>query len=191
MVEPVSDEVNSPGRYREDLIIVFHLEVKLLLQVKTNIRQQLVERGLVRRQDHQIIGIAEIVSNPLNFLEPVIESRQVEIGKILAEIVPDRQAWGAVDDLFQEPKQVLILELTAKLPLQDPVTDGGVKFPDIELEAILGASLITECALHRLDGAMNPFSLDAAIGVRGKEGHEDPLQDIHGRVMDNPVREKG
>lgn len=62
-----------------------------------------MKRWLVGSQDHQVVGIPEIISNAFLLFKPVIETGQVKIREILAQIVTDRQAGRTIDDLLQKP----------------------------------------------------------------------------------------
>ncbi len=104
MVKSVADEVDAPGRLnRIYLIISFYLEPEPGLHIFADVRQQLVERRLVRGQDHQVVSVPEIIPDTFNLLDPMVESGEIEVGEILTEVISDRQARGAVDDLIQEP----------------------------------------------------------------------------------------
>lgn len=70
-------------------------------------------------KDHQVIGVTEIKTDPFFFLDPVIKIGQVEIGKVLAEIVANRQPGSAINDLVEQPKQVIVFELPPEQLLQD------------------------------------------------------------------------
>lgn len=85
----------------------------------------------VRRQYHDIIGIPEIIPDAFHFLDPVIEVGQVKIGEILAEVVADWQTWSRVDDLVQEPQQILILKFPPEQALEDLVGNCGIKLADV------------------------------------------------------------
>lgn len=66
----------------------------------------------------------------------MIEIRQIEVSQVLTQVVPDRQAWGTVDDLIQEPEKILILELPSEQCLQNIVIDARIKFLYIEFQAV-------------------------------------------------------
>lgn len=148
-----------------------------------------MKTGLVGRQNHQVVCVAEIVFYALLLLEPMIEARQVEIGKILAEIIPDRNTGHAVDNLVQEREQPIIFQLPQKLGLEDIMPDGRIELPDVQFQAIHRSCLIPECSLHCFEGTMDAPSFYAGIGVGCKLSHENRLQDVHNGMVRDPVGE--
>lgn len=103
MEEPVSYEVDAAGRDGKDLIVRFQLQAKVCLEIFPDLPKKPVKRWLIRRQKDHIVQVPEIVPDFLFLLQPVIEVRQVKIGEVLREIVADRKARRAVDDLLEEP----------------------------------------------------------------------------------------
>lgn len=101
MSEDVTNEVYATICDRKNLVVAFDFKLQSLPEIFPDIREKLVETFFVRCEEYQIIGISEIISYPLDLFEPVIETGQVEISQILAEIVPDRKAVRAFDDLIQ------------------------------------------------------------------------------------------
>lgn len=101
--EPVTQEVNASGCYREHLKVLFNSEVQPSFQIVGNFRKKGMEVQFILMQDYQVIGISKIKTDPFDFFQPVVKKGQVEIGKILAEVVPDRQAISGIDDLVEQP----------------------------------------------------------------------------------------
>lgn len=147
MKESVADEINAPSCDGENLVISFDPEFELIAEVSSDLRQQLVQGCLVRRQDHQVIGVSEIIADAFLLLDPMVKTGQVEIREILAQVVPDRNARSTIDDLLEQPEQGFVFELPAKKALQNGVINGGIEFRDIQFQAVLSARLIPQCPL--------------------------------------------
>lgn len=108
---------------REYLIVSFHLQLQVYGEVSVDLPAYIMQVGFITREDHHVIGIAEIILYTDSFLEPMIEITQVEISEILAEVIADRDAWRTVDDLVKEPKQIRVFNLPPERRLQDIMID--------------------------------------------------------------------
>ena len=117
----------------------------------------------------------------------VIQAGQVEVSQVLAEVVPDRQTRRAVDDLFQQPKQGFVLELPAQETFEDSVIDRRVEFDDIQLQTILCSCLVPERPFQVPEASMDAFPLDTGISVRGEHSRENGFQNIHHRMVSDPI----
>lgn len=53
-----------------------------------------------------------------DFVYPVHEVGEAQIGEVLTEVVPDRQTWSGVYDLVEEPKSTLALDNSTNEPFQ-------------------------------------------------------------------------
>lgn len=147
-----------------------------------------METVFVWSKEDQIISISEVIPYPLDLFEPMIETGQVKVGEVLGEVVSDGKAICTVDNLFQEPEQVLILELPSQHPLQDGVIHRRIELRDIELKAVPGARFIPESLPDRLERPMDALSFDAGVSVSCEHRHEYWLQVIHYGMVDDPVR---
>lgn len=101
-------KVHAAGFHGEDLVVRLQLQFELRPEILPDIGQQLVKAGLVGGEEDAVIQIPGIRPDLFCLFDPVIETGQEEIGEVLAEVVPDRQAVRAVDDLIQEPEQATI-----------------------------------------------------------------------------------
>lgn len=133
MASHIAQEVNAAGIDGEYLVVIFDLEFQPAAQVLPDLSKDGVKAWLVWRQDHQIIRIPEVIFYSHDLLKVVIQSGEVEISEILAEVVADREADGAVDYFVQEIQQPIILDLAPQQLLQDLMIDRRIEFPDIEL----------------------------------------------------------
>lgn len=133
MASYIAQKVNAAGIDGEYLVVIFDLEFQPAAQVLSYLSKDGVEAWLVWRQDHQIIRIPEVIFHSQDLLDVVIEAGEVEIREILAEVVADRQADGAVDYFVQKIQQPVILDLAPQQLLQDLMVDGRIELPDIEL----------------------------------------------------------
>lgn len=61
-----------------------------------------MQRCLIRRQDHQVVGVPDIIPDTLDLFDPVVEIREVKIRKVLRQIVTDGKPGCAIDDLVEE-----------------------------------------------------------------------------------------
>lgn len=106
MSENIAQKINSPGIDREHLVIMFNNKLQIVLQVNSHVCKQLVQVWLAVRKYNHIISIAEIVLYALLFLDPVIEIGKVEICEVLAQVVPDGEAIGTVNNSIEEPEEI-------------------------------------------------------------------------------------
>ena len=83
MIENVSEEVDAARRDRENLVITFYFELEIHPEKFADLGEKLVQRCLIGRQDHEVVGISEVISDALFFFNPVVEPSQIEIGEIL------------------------------------------------------------------------------------------------------------
>lgn len=58
----------------------------------------------------------------------MVKVGQVEIGKVLAEVISDRYTVSTVNDIVQQPEQVSILKLFPQELLQDCMINGRIEF---------------------------------------------------------------
>lgn len=75
VAENVAEEIDPAGPDREYLVIAFNLELQPAAQILPYLGQQGVERRLVWCQDHQVVGVAEVIADQFDLFEPMIESR--------------------------------------------------------------------------------------------------------------------
>lgn len=90
MEEDVAEEIDAARPDGKNLIVILDLELQLAAQVFPEVGQKSVERRLVRRQDHQIVGVSEVIPDALDLFQPMVESGQEEIREVLAQVVADR-----------------------------------------------------------------------------------------------------
>lgn len=83
MIEPVANEVNATYSNREHLVVLFNSEVQISFQVIGNFRKKGMEVGFVVMQDHQVIGITEIMADLFYLFDPVVKVSQVKVCKVL------------------------------------------------------------------------------------------------------------
>ena len=136
--EDISNEINAPIVNRKYLVVAFDLQLQILGHVDPDIRQQLVEIFFTVGEDHQVISIPEVILYCFVLLHPVIEVGQIKISEVLTQVVPNWKAFGAVDDLIQEPKKILVLYLSPEKDFQNIMVDVGIEFFNIKLQAVLG-----------------------------------------------------
>lgn len=74
MEELITNEIDAAAGNREHLVVPFYPKPQIGIQVFSYVREQLVERRFIRCQDHQVVGIPEIVPDALYLFQPVIES---------------------------------------------------------------------------------------------------------------------
>jgi hypothetical protein len=67
------------------------------------------------------------------------------------------------------------------------MADRRVEFTDIKLETELRPAHVPESALYRNCGAMDSASDNAGISIGREHPHENWLQDVHYRVVGDPV----
>lgn len=136
-LEDETDEIQTPRLNRE------HLPVRLDLQLV--IRFQLGEAGFPHvvtllcgvGQKHNVIAVSEITVR-LQFLRhPPVETCQIDVAEILAGIVTDGDASGAVDDVVHKPERVGAFDLAPDLLLQDGVIHVRIILGDVELQCVL------------------------------------------------------
>ena len=58
-----------------------------------------------------VIRVSDIMPYIYNLLYLVIQIGEIKIRKILAKIVPDRNAGSGINDLIQQHKQAIVLDL--------------------------------------------------------------------------------
>src|SRR4051812_4824367 len=75
----ISYKVNAPACHREHLVVIFHLQLQIFVQVRLYSSQQSMKEFLALVQDHQVISIPEIIWSFPFFLYPVIERSEVII----------------------------------------------------------------------------------------------------------------
>ena len=80
MVEPVADEVNATGIYREHLVVLFNSEFQISFQVSGYFFKKGMEVCFVMVKYHQIISVPEVITDLFNFFQPMVEVSKVEIG---------------------------------------------------------------------------------------------------------------
>lgn len=67
----------------------------------------------IGRKNHQVVGVPEIIPDTFNLFDPMIKISEIEVRKVLAKVVANGETRCAVDDLVQQPEQVLVLEFSA------------------------------------------------------------------------------
>ena len=109
----------------------------------------------------------------------------VEVGKhqvceVLAQIVADRHAVGAVDDRIEQGERILAFDFAADDGFQYVVVYRRVELPDVDFEAISGVFPV-------FDSPLDIPPLDAAIRVFREDRNPYRFEDIHDRMMQNAV----
>ena len=117
----------------------------------------------------------------------MIKAAQVEVRKVLAEVVTDGKTISTVDDLIQQIQKLNFLKLPAKHCLQHIMVNGWIKLFNIKLQAILGVILVTKSSDNFSGCGVDPAILYAAVSICCKIGHEYRLQYIHDGMMHDPV----
>ena len=114
----------------------------------------------------------------------------VEVGKhqvceVLAQIVADRHAVGAVDDRIEQGERILAFDFAADDGFQYVVVYRRVELPDVDFEAISGVFPVFDSPLDIPHRSMNAAPLDAAIRVFREDRNPYRFEDI--RMMQNAV----
>lgn len=86
---------------REYLLIPFQGEFQAA-QILLDFGKQSVEFLFRGCEEYHIVGISEIVPHPLLLLDPMVEVGEHQVCEVLAQIVADRHAVGAVDDRIEQ-----------------------------------------------------------------------------------------
>lgn len=84
MAKDVADEIQATGPYREDLVVFLYVEFESEEQVFFDVGPELMERWFILGEGDNVIGISEIIRDAFHFFQPMIETRQIIIGEILA-----------------------------------------------------------------------------------------------------------
>ena len=136
----------------------------------------------------------------------MVERVEVDVGEELAGLVADGDAspsfaWGeqvvagkpvpnfflsvtVVDDLADQPKHVLVLDLAGQQSLEDFVVHRGKEFLDVGLEDI------TETAGELLAAAysgVRALALAAGVGIGNEGSLVNRLQHVDQGVVDDPI----
>lgn len=72
-------------------------------------------------EDHQVISVTEIKTDPFYLFQPMVKISQIEVCKVLAKVVADWQTFSAIDDFIKQPQQISIFEFPAQKQLKDGV----------------------------------------------------------------------
>ena len=173
--------------YREYLVVAFHRQQEFLAQVAFHLTEQIVKILLVPVQEHNIVSIAKIILDPQYLFDPMVEISQIQVCKILRQVVPDWYAVRAVNDFVQQPKQSLVLDFPADDLFQAFVVDIRVELLDVEFQAVPCSLLVFESIIDALHTTVYSSTLYATECVSRKGGNPYRLQHIHYGVMNNAV----
>ena len=128
MIKAITDKVDAAGGHREYLVVSLYLQFQMLPEIFPDIDKEGMQGSFIRAQDDQVIAVSEIITDPPLLLQPTIQSSEIKIRKILAEVIAYRKAICAVDNLIEQPKKSLILKFSTKESLQDGVIYRWVEF---------------------------------------------------------------
>lgn len=92
MEKHITQIINSAGIDRENLVIVFDLQLQRR-EVFPDVMQQGMKFFFRWRKNDNIIGIPPIIPDPLLLLQPMVKVSKKQVRKILGKIVAD---WNAV-----------------------------------------------------------------------------------------------
>lgn len=144
MVEHEPDEIEAAPVLvrpvlgnRKYLLVAFQRQFQgreILLDVGQQDVQFLFRGG----EKYHVIGISEIVPHPLLLLDPMVEVGKHQVCEVLAQIVADRHAVGAVDDRIEQGERILAFDFAADDGFQYVVVYRRVELPDVDFEAISG-----------------------------------------------------
>lgn len=171
---------------RKYLLVAFQRQFQgreILLDVGQQDVQFLFRGG----EKYHVIGISEIVPHPLLLLDPMVEVGKHQVCEVLAQIVADRHAVGAVDDRIEQGERILAFDFAADDGFQYVVVYRRVELPDVDFEAISGVFPVFDSPLDIPHRSMNAAPLDAAIRVFREDRNPYRFEDIHDRMMQNAV----
>ena len=103
VIEPVSDEIQAAGINRENLPIAFDYQAEIIFHILIDFQAKRMKLRFIPGEDDHIIAVTKVIFYLQFLFKPVIKISQIEVGKILAQVISNRNTWGAIDDFVQEP----------------------------------------------------------------------------------------
>ena len=142
MIEPISDEIQAAGINRENLPITFDYQVKIFFHILIDFQSKRVKLCFIPGKDDHIIAVTKVIFYLQFLFKPVIKISQIEVGKILAQVITNRQTGGTFNYLIQEPENILVFDFSPEKLFENIVVYVWIELTDVKLETIFCAGII-------------------------------------------------
>jgi len=106
----VTHKIDAPAFDGVNLIVTFHVDCPLAVEIVVYENQVPGERRFVRRQQNDVVRIAIVIPDFELLFYEVVEFRKIEVCEKLAQIVADRNPGGGADNLVEQPKQLGVFD---------------------------------------------------------------------------------
>ncbi len=118
----------------------------------------------------------------------IVQETQIIVSEPLAQIVSYRAIFSSrvgEDHIIQQRHESLVLDDPVQLLRQDLLVDARIKLPDVTFQAVFVLPDILGCFQACLQ---RPSALDTCVCVLDEQVYEYRFQDVHYRVLHDPVR---
>ena len=113
VVGDIAHKVDSPALHREYLVIAFHRQFALRVQIVVYEHADTVQSGFVASKHHYVVGITVIIPHPGHFFYEVVKFRQIEVSEVLGNIVAYGNTRSTGNNAVKQPKHCRVLDFTA------------------------------------------------------------------------------
>lgn len=147
-----------------------------------------MQECFVSVEKYHIIGIPEVIFHPDLLFDLMVEICEIQVGEILAQIIPDGHTVRAVDDLIEQGQCIRAFYLAADDLFEYIMVDAGIEFPNVYFQAISAVFSVLNRLIYLFHTAGYPTAFDARKRVCGENRKPNRFQHIHDRVVQNPIR---